>query len=90
MGHTLRPWRIREWFEGGVVDNFKTVIVDSRGQGICQFMTFGKNKKVQANARLIAAAPDMLELLKEALEGKVNGIPRSETIALIKRIEATQ
>ena len=57
--HTPGPW---EW-------NDATDIYDPRtGATICEFYRTPREGTVQmANARLIAAAPDMLEVLKQAL-----------------------
>ena len=56
--HTLGPWRpvtdgIRHWVE---IDGVIVMVMNYR------------NKQAQANARLISAAPELLEALKNAIE----------------------
>lgn len=68
MKHTNGPWKIAKWDQENVVDGFITVITDSRGVGIAEFQTFGKNKKVEANAKLISKAPEMAELIKDLMD----------------------
>lgn len=67
MKHTNGPWKVNKWDDDGAVDGFTTVITDTRGVSIAQFTTFGKSKKVEANAKLISKAPDMADLLKKLL-----------------------
>jgi hypothetical protein len=65
--HTPGPWNVIDYLYVGVVDDednpnggyVKTYICD------CNFMhSIPDGKEMRANARLIAAAPDMLDLLK--------------------------
>jgi len=48
------------------VDGFEQVITDSRGHGLVVFCQKGESKKVEANARLIASAPLLLEAAEVA------------------------
>jgi len=69
--HTPGPWEISRWKDARLANGFETVISDSRGHGLVTFCQKGKNKKVEANARLIAAAPDLLAALENALAESV-------------------
>jgi|WetSurMetagenome_2_1015567.scaffolds.fasta_scaffold14611_1 hypothetical protein len=60
---TPGEWKIARWKDRSKVDGFSTVITDSRGHGIVQFLQFGKNPKVEANAQAIRAVPELFELL---------------------------
>lgn len=77
MKHTPGPWRISKWDQQNVADGFTTVICDSRGHGICKFLTYGHDKKVKVNANLIATAPDLLEACKEFVRKVECGEARS-------------
>jgi hypothetical protein len=72
MKHTPGPYKIAKWIRANCVDGFVTVITDSRGHGIVEFLQKGENKKVMANAKLFKAAPDLLETLKQ-IDKVVNG-----------------
>jgi hypothetical protein len=67
MSHTSGPWKI---FEGWGADNRRPVIVDSipdvngKFVGNCICYAASTNPDIEANARLIAAAPDLLEALQ--------------------------
>lgn len=85
--HTPGPWKLidrgesfelaRYWIGAGETD--------WRGPSeICSVLT---NKDTKANARLIAAAPEMLEALKAAL-GMSSPIDRYENAKLFELIEA--
>lgn len=69
MKHTAGPWLFRD---GNVPMN--SHIVDSSGRWICEFdLPDVPFDQIEANAYLIAAAPEMLEALeivKKGLEGK--------------------
>ena len=69
MKHTPGPWQIKKWEEENSADGFVTVITDSRGHGIVTFNQRGENSKVEANARLIAMAPELLEAARALLDG---------------------
>ena len=58
--HTKGPWTVSEQFEG-------TQVKISGPEGwLCVALAYGDtNEEAQANARLIAAAPKLLETLKE-------------------------
>ena len=68
--HTPGPWKI---FEGRGADSRRPVIVDSVpdvdgkfvGNSICYLTS--TNPDIHANARLIAAAPDMLAAIQGAM-----------------------
>ncbi|KKM61425.1 hypothetical protein LCGC14_1531850 [marine sediment metagenome] len=59
MGHTEGPWHYIQYGDG---DN---AIITSEGDGrICELVTNEPVAVRDANARLIAAAPEMLDALK--------------------------
>ena len=62
MKHTPGPWRTFVWneFAGEAVISHVTVITDNKD--IAKFSRW--TDEVMANARLIAAAPDLLEALE--------------------------
>ena len=60
MNHTPTPWKIFDNVEGWSIGN--RAIVDAEGFTICNPSPMG-----EANARLIAAAPDLLDALCTAL-----------------------
>ena len=64
MKHTPGKWKVKQWKREKAKDGFVTVVADSRGHGLFQSTEYGESKKVEANANLIAAAPEMLEALK--------------------------
>lgn len=60
--HTPKPWRYI--FEGGTV----AFIVEADGTAICKVSTIANStahSRLIANARLIAAAPDLLAALRD-------------------------
>ena len=65
--HTPGPWKI---FEGWGADKRRPVIVDAipddegKFVGNCICYAASTNPDIEANARLIAAAPDLLDHLK--------------------------
>jgi hypothetical protein len=71
MSHTPGPWKI---FEGCGADKRRPVIVDSipdvdgKFVGNCICFAASTNPDIEANANLIAAAPEMLEALKMVLQ----------------------
>ncbi len=60
MSHTPTPWKIFDNVDGWSIGN--RAIVDADGFTICNPSPMG-----EANARLIAAAPDLLDALCTAL-----------------------
>lgn len=67
--HTPAPWKVAKWEDESLADGFATVITDSRGHGLVEFLQFGENEKVKANAELIANAPN-----NEGMSGEGSGI----------------
>jgi hypothetical protein len=68
--HTPGPWQAEQDdvpYDGG----FETWCVNADGAGIC--MMDCPKDDMEANARLIAAAPDLLEALEEVLGTGLNG-----------------
>ena len=68
MKHTPGPWKVRE--PDHFVDGLAHMVVSEHPQEgywhIAEIGTHNGRKESEANARLIAAAPEMLEALKEA------------------------
>ena len=63
MAHTQGPWRIGEPRDGFIGN----VLADNPRRLLAQ-VTVQDGEQTLANARLIAAAPDMLDALETALE----------------------
>ena len=64
--HTPGPWTVRERSD----DYTEGYFIEAVDRDICTVAVAGHTDKVQlANARLIAAAPEMLALLKSWLDG---------------------
>ena len=61
--HTPGPW---------IATNDDRVVVRSDNQTIAQVFGYGLALRAQANARLIAAAPELLEVAEEALTALFN------------------
>lgn len=66
--HTPGPWRI-ETFKGD--DLKRTAIVACNGDGPVAVASFPDEGDYAANARLIAAAPDLYEALNAAFHAKI-------------------
>jgi len=64
MKHTPGKWKVKQWKREKAKDGFVTVVADSRGHGLFQSTEYGESKKVEANANLISAAPDLLRAIK--------------------------
>jgi len=86
MKHTPGKWKVKQWKREKAKDGFVTVVADSRGHGLFQSTEYGESKKVEANANLIASAPELLEMLKRVVDGK-KSIPRKEVRKLISKAE---
>ncbi len=65
--HTPYPLKVAYWKDARYADGFSTVITDSRGHGLVEFLQNGKNAKVQANACLFVEAPLMFAILSDIL-----------------------
>tara|TARA_R110000764_G_scaffold180892_1_gene266972 strand:+ start:338 stop:610 length:273 start_codon:yes stop_codon:yes gene_type:complete len=68
MKHTKGKWKVTRWERENVWGGFETVVTDSRGHGLFSALQFGESKKVEANAKLIAEAPKMFNILKDIAE----------------------
>ena len=73
--HTKGPWRLSE-------EKFSTLYVEPF---ICAI--FGTDKTAEANARLIAAAPELLEALEGLLEAVSDGAEYIATDAAVAAIK---
>lgn len=61
--HTPGPWHV----SAGAVDNPRLIVENDLGLSVCALSlrgVQGDTKKMEANAHLIAAAPELLEALK--------------------------
>lgn len=74
MSHTPGPWRV---YEGKLRPRFPTHILevqDSKGRAVVPWTGFDAcdvpKSQRKANARLIAAAPELLEALREIAKGE--------------------
>ncbi len=78
-GHTSGPWRYQEKSDA------YTHIVRAGDQFLCQFAQ-GANGEPEANARLVAATPDLLAALWGLLDanytGSLDKITRAESVAV--------
>ncbi len=62
--HTPGPWQ-----SDAAGESHEWVVLSSENQSICACMNgVGGKDRVQANARLIAAAPELLEALEDVLK----------------------
>ena len=77
--HTPGPWRV-----GTPPPNGEQCIGDSKGLMVAVATTGIALNETLANARMIAAAPDLLE----ALEGLLNALPSATTHPAIKAARA--
>lgn len=59
VSHTPGPWHVAE------MNHYGRVMVNSNGWHVCSAAAGVPTGQVEANASLIAAAPDLLESLKE-------------------------
>ena len=89
--HTQGPWKITEddyghehWF-GGAGEG--QICVNGWVNGGCKKYP-SKWRKLQANARLIAAAPELLEALKSLVAGIFDGPDASDAAMLVDKARA--
>lgn len=73
--HTAGPWHVGE-------NNDQAIVFDADGWAVCDCKTYhrkGRIDEMRSNARLIAAAPDLLDALERAVKWLVIcDDPRSE------------
>lgn len=65
--HTTGPWKVND--EGNVIAVTDTSVTEIAKTGYHSFEP-STQKNIQANARLIAAAPELLEFLKSFVAGE--------------------
>lgn len=66
--HSPSPWSLQDWAahdQHGAIEVCGSQVVDANGHMISAATVEGASEAEEANARLIAAAPDMLEALRE-------------------------
>lgn len=68
--HTPGPWKMRNRTGNHDWNNWRIAAEDGPGRvgGICRLDESLTGEESEANARLIAAAPELLEALRETLE----------------------
>ena len=86
--HTQGPWHIGKRYPAGA-------IYDEKGAEICGFSNLLHPAEVSANARLISAAPDLFEALKELLADKyladpINADRMARTRAALDKAQGNQ
>jgi hypothetical protein len=67
MKHTPGPWEVSRNNAGAIPLHFQPPEVFGRGGNCCVASNLGNGPESEANARLIAAAPELLEALQECL-----------------------
>lgn len=86
--HTPGPWRINDQRKSGWMDN--GVYISSPANIARIYKLEGGDKQLFSNARLIAAAPEMLELLKAMRTNEAIlhiGARYAEIDEILKKIE---
>jgi hypothetical protein len=73
MSHTPAPWTVSELYAGGQVSEYHIFI--EPGVAVIERKVEGKDQCDMADARLIAAAPDLLEALKAVVSAWETGKP---------------
>lgn len=64
--HTPGPWTFTAYGEGRPTPEFDVVYIESDGKPIAKIDTdFRRQSEARANAKLIAAAPDLFEALEK-------------------------
>jgi hypothetical protein len=69
LKHTPGPWSLKDWTahdQHGAIEACGTQVVDANGHLVSAATVEDPSEGEEANARLIAAAPELLEALKEA------------------------
>lgn len=68
--HSPGPWQLQEWTvrdSDGAIEGGGLQVVDANGHTITAGTYEGSTDTEEADARLIAAAPDMLQALRRAV-----------------------
>ena len=85
--HTPGPWEVRVTRFFNVPDSGQYLVVGTDAESICR-MTASEGPEMQEqampDARLIAAAPEMLEALKEVSEAFDDGEVDSHIIEIVR------
>lgn len=93
--HTPGPWK---YYRSKLRSNFSTIVIevqDANGQAIVAWGGFDhdnqKSKQRQANARLMALSPELLEALNWCVAEINRDTPAARNaIAVMKKLEANQ
>lgn len=83
---THGPWNVVNEIPGFTMIGGKTEDDGKIHNAICEVYQPEKNKQSEANAKLIAAAPELLEALNEALDQLESWNNESEDTFTMKRI----
>lgn len=66
LKHTPGQWAVKKWLDGNI--DIVIHINEKRMTGIAQINALKSEEETEANTRLIAAAPELLEALKELVD----------------------
>jgi len=80
--HTPGPWTCAPFLVGTGM-----VVKDSRGHSLVTTATFRPWEETEANARLIAVAPEMAALLDECYDALPHGELTTRIAALLARVK---
>ena len=74
--HTPGPWELRGWSVKCPTNNFRVARIGEADKALRQFGDYeDMEAECRANARLIAAAPELLEACQTVLAGIERGLP---------------
>ena len=66
---THAPWKVREFYNEGLFGSTSTTYDIEIGNDTLRFLSFRNLETTKANAYLIAAAPEMYDMLQSLLAG---------------------
>lgn len=82
MKHSPGPWEIEQNTYGPIKGDVRIVMSDPKGWEIAKITS---DPFVMANARLIAAAPDLLSACKDAVETLLKGMDEQEAVDVLEK-----
>lgn len=91
--HVPGPWSIMEFQRSGGYGPVRSIVRDVEGESvseICELVEDYAPGVADANARLLAAAPDMLEMLRANFWESIGGDFGDRRDAIIARIEGKE